>query len=49
MSYTGEVVLEVVANRLSGYCEVKGLIPEEQCGLAGTLNHRYMFVVSRLQ
>ena len=32
VSNAGEVLLKVVARRLSAYCEAKGLLPEEQCG-----------------
>ena len=50
MSHAGKVLLEVVARRLSAYCEAKGLLPEEQCGFRrnrSTTN--MMFVVLRLQ
>ena len=32
VSHAGNVLLKVVARRLSAYCEAKGLLPEEQCG-----------------
>ena len=32
VSHAGKVLLNVVARRLSAYCEAKGLLPEEQCG-----------------
>ena len=50
MSHAGKVLLNVVARRLSAYCEAKGLLPEEQCGFRpdrSTTN--MMFVVRRLQ
>ena len=50
MSHAGKVLLKVVARRLSAYCEVKGLLPEEQCRFRP--NHPttdMMFVVHRLQ
>ena len=31
MAHVGEVLLKVVARRLSDYCEAKGLLPEDQC------------------
>ena len=46
----GKVLLKGVARRLSAYCEVKGLLPEEQCGFRP--NHSttdMIFVVRRLQ
>ena len=50
MSYAGKMLLKVVARRLGAYCEVKVLLPEEQCGFRP---HRsttdIMFVVRRLQ
>ena len=33
VSTASKVLLKVVARRLSAYCEAKGLLPEEQCGL----------------
>ena len=50
VSHAGKVLLEVVATRLSAYCEAKGLLPEEQCGFRpdrSTMD--MMFVVRRLQ
>ena len=50
MSHAGKVLLEVVARRLSAYCEAKGLLPEEQCGFRPTRSTTdMMFVVRRLQ
>ena len=31
VSHASKVLFEVVARRLSAYCEAKGLLPEEQC------------------
>ena len=33
VSHAGKVLLKHVARRLSAYCEARGLLPEEQCGL----------------
>ena len=50
MLHAGRVLLKVVARRLSAYCEAKGLIPEEQCGLRPNRSTTdMMFVVRRLQ
>ena len=50
MSHAGKVLLKVIARRLSAYCEVKGLLREEQCGLRpDRLTTDMMFVVRRLQ
>ena len=32
MAHAGKVLLKVIAGRLSGYCERKNILPEEQCG-----------------
>ena len=32
VAHAGKVLLKIVAERLRDYCEVKGLLPEEQCG-----------------
>ena len=41
---------KVVARRLSAYCEVKGLLPEEQCGFRSNRSTTdMMFLVRRLQ
>ena len=32
VSHAGEVLLKVVARKLSAYYEAKGLLTEEQCG-----------------
>ena len=46
----GKVLLEVVARRLSAYCEAKVLSPEEQCGFRlDRSTTDMMFVVRRLQ
>ena len=50
MSHAGKVFLEVVARRLSAYCEAKGLLPEEQCEFRPDRSTTgMMFVVRRLQ
>ena len=50
VSHTSKVLLEVVARRLSAYCEVKGLLPEEQCGFRPNRSTTDMMsVVRRLQ
>ena len=46
----GKVFLKVVARRLGAYCEVKGLLPEQQCGFRPNRSTTdVMFVVHRLQ
>ena len=48
--HAGKVLLKVVARRLSAYCEVKGLLPEEQCGFRPVCSTTdTMFVVCKLQ
>ena len=50
VSHAGKVLLKVVARRLGAYCEVKGLLPEEQCGFRPNRSTTdMMFVVLRLQ
>ena len=50
VSHAGKVLLKVVARRLGAYCEAKGLLPEEQCGLRPDRSATgMMFVVRRLQ
>ena len=50
VSHAGKVLLNVVARKLSAYCEAKGLLPEEQCGLRPNRSTTDMvFVVRRLQ
>ena len=50
VSHAGKVLLEVVAKRLSAYCEAKGLLPEEQCRFRPDRSTTVMmFVVRRLQ
>ena len=50
VAHASKVLLKTVATRLSAYCEVRNLLPEEQCGLRP---HRsttdMMFAVRRLQ
>ena len=49
-SHAGKVVLKIIANRLSTYCEWKGILPEAQCGFRpGRSTVDMMFVVRRLQ
>ena len=50
VSHAGKVLLKIVANRLSDYCEAHGILPEEQCGFRpdrSTID--MLFVVRRLQ
>ena len=50
VSHAGKVFLKMIARRLSTYCEVKGLLPEDQCGFRpdrSTMD--MMFVMRRLQ
>ena len=50
VSHAGKVVLEVVTGRLSAYCEVKGLLPREQCGFRPIRSTTGItFAVRRLQ
>ena len=47
VSHAGKAFLEVVARRLSGYCEAKGLLPEEQCGFRPDRSTADMIFVAR--
>ena len=50
VAHSGEVLLKMVAYRLSNYCEAGGILPEEQCGFhpaRSTVD--ILFVVRRLQ
>ena len=50
LSHAGKVLLEIVANRLSDYCEAHGILPDKQCGFRperSTVDT--LFVVRRLQ
>ena len=50
VSHAGKVLLKIVANRLSEYCEAHGMLPEEQCGFRPDRSTVDMlFVVRRLQ
>ena len=50
VSHAGKVFLKLVARRLGAYCETKGLLLEEQCGLRPDRSTTdTMFVVRRLQ
>ena len=47
---SGKVLLKIVANRLSDFCEAQQIPPEEQCGFRPTRSTIDMlFVVRRLQ
>ena len=50
LSHAGKVLLKIVADRLSDYCEAHSTLPDEQCGFRperSTVD--MMFVVRRLQ
>ena len=50
VSHACKILLKVGARRLSAYYEVKGLLPEEQCGFRPNRSTTDMvFVVRRLQ
>ena len=50
VSHAGKVLLKIVANRLSNFCEAQQILPEEQCGFRPTRSTIDMlFVVRRLQ
>ena len=50
LSHAGKVLLKIVANRLSNYCEAPGILPDEQCGFRPERSTVDMlFVVRRLQ
>ena len=50
LSHAGKVLLKLVANRLSDYCEAHGILPDEQCGFRPERSTVDMlFVVRRLQ
>ena len=50
LSYVGKVLLKIVANRLSDYCEAHVILPDEQCGFRPERSTVDMlFVVRRLQ
>ena len=49
VSHAGKVLLKIVANRLSDFCEAQQILPEEQCGfrpVRSTID--MLFVVRRL-
>ena len=49
-SHAGRVLLKIVANRLSGYCEAHGILPDKQCGFRPERSTVDMlFVMRRLQ
>ena len=50
VSHAGRVLLKLTARRVIHYCEVKGLLPEKQCGLRpDSSTTDMMFLVRRLQ
>ena len=50
VSHAGKVLLKVVANRLSDFCEAQQILPEEQCGFRPARSTIDMlFVVRRLK
>ena len=50
ISHAGKVLLKIVANRLSDYCEAHGILPDEQCGFRPERSTVDMlFVVRQLQ
>ena len=50
LTHAVKFILQVVARRLSAYCEAKVMLPEEQCGFRPNLSTTdMMFVVRRLE
>ena len=50
VAHSGNVLLKMVASRLSNYCEAEGILPEEQCGFRPARSTVDMlFIVRRLQ
>ena len=50
VAHAGKVLLKIVTTRLSAYCEVRNLLPEERCGFRAHLSTTdMMFAVRRLQ
>ena len=50
VAHAGKVLLKIVATRLNVYCELRNLMPEEQCGFRPRRSTTdMMFVVRRLQ
>ena len=47
VSHAGKVLLKDVARRVSAYCKVKGLLPEEQCGFRPDRSTTDMILVAR--
>ena len=48
VAHAGKVLLKVIPNRLSNYCEREGILPEEQCGFRPQRSTTDMiFVVQR--
>lgn len=50
VAHAGKVLLKIIANRLSDFCETQRILPEEQCGFRPARSTIDMlFVVRRLQ
>ena len=50
MAHAGEILLKIIARRLSDYCERLGILPEEQSGFRPKRSTTdMMFVIRRLQ
>ena len=50
VAYAGKILLEIIARRLSEYCERMGILPEEQSGFRPNRSTTdMMFVIRRLQ
>ena len=50
VAYAGKILLEIIARRLSEYCERVGILPEEQSGFRpNRFTTDMMFVIRRLQ
>ena len=47
VTHSGKVLLKVIANRLSKYCEREDILPEEQCGFRPQRSTIYMILVVR--
>ena len=51
VAHAGKVLLKVIANRLSSYCEREDILSEEQCGFRpqrSTIDMTLILVVRRL-
>ena len=50
VAHAGKILLEIIARRLSEYCERLGVLPEEQSGFRPNRSTTdVMFVIRRLQ